>query len=57
MGCYGLESRDLVAAAIEQNNDDKGIIWPHSIAPFDINIIAIGYGKDQQIADASIKTL
>ena len=37
------------------NNDDKGIIWPHSISPFDINIIAIGYEKDQQIAEASIK--
>jgi len=55
MGCYGIGVSRLVAAAIEQNNDDKGIVWPHSIAPFDINIIAIGYGKDQKIADASIK--
>ncbi|MDA7821412.1 proline--tRNA ligase [Gammaproteobacteria bacterium] len=55
MGCYGIGVSRLVAAAIEQNNDDKGIVWPHSIAPFDINIIAIGYGKDQKITDASIK--
>jgi prolyl-tRNA synthetase len=55
MGCYGIGVSRLVAAAIEQNNDDKGIVWPHSIAPFDINIIAIGYGKDQKIADASNK--
>ena len=55
MGCYGVGVSRLVAAAIEQNNDDKGIIWPHSISPFDINIIAIGYEKDQQIAEASIK--
>jgi prolyl-tRNA synthetase len=55
MGCYGIGVSRLVAAAIEQNNDDKGIVWPHSIAPFDINIIAIGYGKDQKIADVSIK--
>ena len=55
MGCYGIGVSRLVAAAIEQNNDDKGIVWPHSIAPFDINIIAIGYGKDQKIADASLK--
>ncbi|MDB4836304.1 proline--tRNA ligase [Gammaproteobacteria bacterium] len=55
MGCYGIGVSRLVAAAIEQNNDDKGIVWPHSITPFDINIIAIGYGKDQKIADASIK--
>ena len=53
MGCYGIGVSRLVAAAIEQNNDDKGIIWPHSIAPFDINIIAIGYEKDQKIAEAS----
>ena len=55
MGCYGVGVSRLVAAAIEQNNDYKGIIWPHSISPFDINIIAIGYEKDQQIAEASIK--
>ena len=53
MGCYGIGVSRLVAAAIEQNNDDKGIIWPHSIAPFDINIITIGYEKDQKIAEAS----
>ena len=50
MGCYGIGVSRLVAAAIEQNNDDKGIIWPHSIAPYDINIIAIGYDKNQEIA-------
>lgn len=53
MGCYGIGVSRLVAAAIEQNNDDKGIIWPHSIAPFDINIITIGFEKDQKIAEAS----
>ena len=53
MGCYGIGVSRLVAAAIEQNNDDKGIVWPHSIAPFDINIIAIGFEKDQKIAEAS----
>jgi len=53
MGCYGIGVSRLVAAAIEQNNDYKGIIWPHSIAPFDINIIAIGFEKDQKIAEAS----
>src|SRR5210317_32836 len=53
MGCYGIGVSRLVAAAIEQNNDDKGIIWPHIIAPFDINIIAIGFEKDQKIAEAS----
>ncbi len=55
MGCYGIGVSRLVAAAIEQNFDDKGIIWPHSIAPFDINIISIGFEKDKKIASASLK--
>ena len=55
MGCYGIGVSRLVAAAIEQNFDEKGIIWPHSIAPFDINIISIGHNKDQEITTASIK--
>ena len=53
MGCYGIGVSRLVAATIEQNNDEKGIIWPQSIAPFDINIIAIGFQKDEKIAKAS----
>jgi len=53
MGCYGIGVSRLVAATIEQNNDKKGIIWPQSIAPFDINIIAIGFQKDEKIAKAS----
>ena len=55
MGCYGIGVSRLVAAAIEQNFDEKGIIWPHNIAPFDINIIAIGFDKNKEIATASIK--
>ena len=55
MGCYGIGVSRLVAAAIEQNFDEKGIIWPHGIAPFDINIISIGHNKDQEITTASIK--
>ena len=54
MGCYGIGVSRLVAAAIEQNFDEKGIIWPHSIAPFDINIISIGFEKDEKISSASI---
>ena len=53
MGCYGIGVSRLVAATIEQNNDEKGIIWPQSLAPFDINIIAIGFQKDEKIAKAS----
>ena len=53
MGCYGIGVSRLVAAAIEQNNDDKGIIWPEAMTPFEINIIAIGFDKDKKIAKAS----
>ena len=53
MGCYGIGVSRLVAAAIEQNNDDKGILWPESIAPYEVNIVAIGYTKEQKIADAA----
>ena len=53
MGCYGIGVSRLVAAAIEQNNDDKGIIWPEAMAPFEVNIIAIGFDKDKKIAKAS----
>ena len=55
MGCYGIGVSRLVAAAIEQNYDDKGIIWPHNIAPFDVNIISIGFDKDKEISSASNK--
>ena len=53
MGCYGIGVSRLVAAAIEQNYDDKGIVWPHNIAPFDINIISIGHNKDEKITSAA----
>ena len=55
MGCYGIGVSRLVAAAIEQNNDDKGIVWPDAIAPFHINIISIGYEKNKLIKDTSDK--
>jgi len=54
MGCYGIGVSRLVAAAIEQNNDEKGIIWPEAITPFEVNIVAIGFEKDQKIAKAAI---
>ncbi len=54
MGCYGIGISRLVAASIEQNHDAKGIFWPEVIAPFEVNIIAIGFGKDKMIAQAAI---
>ncbi len=49
MGCYGIGVSRIAAAAIEQSNDDRGIIWPKSISPFDISIISIGYSKNEKI--------
>ena len=55
MGCYGIGISRIVAAAIEQNFDDKGIIWPESISPFNLNIITIGAEKDKNIEASSRK--
>ncbi len=49
MGCYGIGVSRIVAAAIEQNHDDKGIIWPMSIAPFEVVICPIGWGKSEVV--------
>jgi prolyl-tRNA synthetase len=49
MGCYGIGVSRIVAAAIEQNFDEKGIIWPESIAPFDIAIVAMNYDKSEAV--------
>ena len=53
MGCYGIGVSRIVAAAIEQNNDEKGIIWPEAMTPFEVNIVAIGFDKDEKIAKAA----
>ena len=53
MGCYGIGISRLVAAAIEQNNDEKGIIWPEAMTPYEVNIVAIGFDKDEKIAKAA----
>ena len=55
MGCYGIGISRIVAAAIEQNFDVDGIIWPESISPFNVNIITIGANKDKNIKASSIK--
>lgn len=49
MGCYGIGVTRIVAAAIEQNNDDNGIIWPASIAPFQVAIVAININKSDEV--------
>ncbi|HVG05233.1 MAG TPA: proline--tRNA ligase [Burkholderiaceae bacterium] len=49
MGSYGIGVTRLLGAAIEQNHDDKGIVWPEAIAPFAVVITPIGYGKSKQV--------
>ena len=55
MGCYGIGITRLVASAIEQNYDDRGIIWPDAIAPFQIAIIAMNMQKSEQVAQQAEK--
>ncbi len=49
MGCYGIGVSRVVAAAIEQNHDNNGIIWPDTIAPFHIALVPIGYRKSEKV--------
>ncbi|MCE0558098.1 proline--tRNA ligase [Motilimonas sp. E26] len=53
MGCYGIGVSRIVAAAIEQNNDDAGIIWPESIAPFTVAIIPMNMHKSHRVAEVA----
>lgn len=55
MGCYGIGISRIVAAAIEQNHDEQGIIFPASIAPFQLAIIPIGWHKNEQIKNEAEK--
>ena len=52
MGCYGIGVTRVVAAAIEQNHDDHGIIWPHPIAPFAVALAPIGWDQSAQVREA-----
>ncbi len=53
MGCYGIGVTRVVAACIEQNNDDRGILWPENIAPFQLVITQIDAHKSEQVVDIS----
>ncbi|MGZ5105609.1 MAG: proline--tRNA ligase [Usitatibacter sp.] len=55
MGCYGIGVTRIVAAAIEQNHDDKGIIWPEPMAPFAVALIPLGYRKSDAVKAAAEK--
>ena len=51
MGCYGIGVSRVVAAAIEQNHDDNGILWPAAIAPFQVALVPIGYAKSAAVRE------
>lgn len=60
MGCYGIGVTRVVAASIEQNHDERGIIWPDAIAPFDVVIVPMNMHKSfrvQEVAEQLYETL
>ena len=59
MGCYGIGVGRLLAAAIEQNHDDKGIVWPAAVAPYQVHICALNYDSPEvlEAADAIYHSL
>ena len=53
MGCYGIGITRVIAACIEQNYDDKGIIWPLALAPFEVALIPLNYDKSEAVRTAT----
>ncbi len=53
MGCYGIGVSRVVAAAIEQNHDDKGVIWPAAMAPFQVAIVPLNMQKSESVASCA----
>jgi prolyl-tRNA synthetase len=54
MGCYGIGITRIAGAAIEQNHDERGIVWPVAIAPFAVVICPVGYGKSESVRSAAL---
>lgn len=55
MGCYGIGVSRIVAAAIEQSHDERGIIWPRAMAPYQLAIVPLNMHKSAEVADAAEK--
>jgi prolyl-tRNA synthetase len=53
MGCYGIGVTRIVAAAIEQNHDDKGIIWPDPLAPFHVVLVPMNLHKSARVREVT----
>jgi prolyl-tRNA synthetase len=50
MGCYGIGVDRIVAAAVEAHHDERGISWPASIAPYDVQLVGLGLTRDEALA-------
>ena len=57
MGCYGIGVTRIVGAAIEQNHDARGIIWPQAMAPFELVLCPIGWGKSESVRETAVSLL
>ena len=57
MGCYGIGVSRIVGAAIEQGNDERGIVFPAAIAPFEVVIVPMGYAKSGAVRETADKLL
>jgi prolyl-tRNA synthetase len=53
MGCYGIGVSRVVGAAIEQHNDDKGIVWPVALAPFQVALVPMQYHRSHRVREAA----
>lgn len=55
MGCYGIGVSRIAAAAIEQNHDEKGIVWPRALAPFEVVVCALNWNKSEAVQAAATR--
>ena len=55
MGCYGIGVSRILGAAIEQNNDERGILWPKTIAPFEVVVCPVGWGKSEEVREQATR--
>ncbi|NLD55879.1 MAG: proline--tRNA ligase [Burkholderiaceae bacterium] len=53
MGCYGIGVTRLLGAAIEQNNDERGVVWPRAIAPFDVVVCPLGMDRSEAVRETA----
>ena len=51
MGCYGIGLGRIVAAAVEQHHDEKGIAWPASVAPYEVHLVGLGLDRDAAVRE------